>query len=62
MPGWFPGIMSRRRIGLPGCCNKQAIPSGDSIKVQRFSEKKGFFCQNIDIGTRIQRGFPESFR
>ena len=43
MPGWFPRIMSRRRIGLPGCCNKQAIPSSDSRKVLRFSEKKGFF-------------------
>ena len=61
MPGWFPRIISRRRIGLPGCCNKQAVQSGDCIKVQRFSEKKGFFCRNIDIGTRIQRGFPESF-
>lgn len=48
--------MSRRRIGLPGCCNKQAIPSSDSIKVQRFSEKRGFFYQHFDIGTRIQRG------
>lgn len=61
MSGWFPRIISRRRIGLPGCCNKQAVPSGDCIKVQRFSEKRGFFCQHIDIGTRIQRGFPESF-
>lgn len=60
MPGWFPKIMSHRRIGLPGCCNKQAIPSGDSIKIQRFSEKRGFFYQHFDIGTRIQRG-PESF-
>ena len=61
MPGWVPRILSLRRIGLPVCSNKQAIPSVDCIKVQRFSEKIGFFCQHIDIGTRIQRGFPESF-